>query len=110
MRPKRKPSVRKTDPNKIASRRGKAAAAKVASIGVVKGHGVKVRVAKRRAALRKAGLRPIQIWVPDTRVPNFAAECSRQSRLIARAAADASSDEARMLRELDAFADALIAG
>ncbi|MBU4085638.1 MAG: antitoxin MazE family protein, partial [Proteobacteria bacterium] len=25
------------------------------------------RVQKRRAALRKAGLRPIQLWVPDTR-------------------------------------------
>ncbi|WP_449424117.1 antitoxin MazE family protein [Rhodanobacter lindaniclasticus] len=35
--------------------------------------------------MRKAGLRPVQIWVPDTRRPNFAAECRRQSRLAAQA-------------------------
>ena len=40
------------------------------------------RVQKHRDALRKAGLRPVQIWVPDTRRPDFAAECRRQSRLI----------------------------
>lgn len=39
------------------------------------------RVQKRRSALRLAGLRPVQIWVPDTRRPNFAAECKRQSKL-----------------------------
>ncbi len=43
------------------------------------------RVRKRRAALRKAGLRPVQIWVPDTRRPGFAEECRRQSRLVAEA-------------------------
>ncbi|WP_084190064.1 antitoxin MazE family protein [Ferrovum myxofaciens] len=31
-----------------------------------------------------AGLRPIQIWVPDTRRPDFAEECRRQSRLVAQ--------------------------
>ncbi|MSP50585.1 MAG: DUF3018 family protein [Alphaproteobacteria bacterium] len=41
----------------------------------------KVRV--HRAKLRAQGLRPIQIWVPDTRSPEFAAEAHRQSRLIA---------------------------
>lgn len=40
------------------------------------------RVRKRRAALRAAGLRPVQIWVPDSRVAGFADECRRQSRLI----------------------------
>lgn len=29
--------------------------------------------------LRAKGLRPIQIWVPDTRRPGFAEECERQS-------------------------------
>jgi hypothetical protein len=29
------------------------------------------------------GLRPLQIWVPDTRRKGFAQECRRQSRLIA---------------------------
>jgi hypothetical protein len=42
------------------------------------------RVGKHREALRKAGLRPIQIWVPDTRNPKFAAEARRQSRLLAK--------------------------
>jgi len=30
-------------------------------------------------------LRPVQIWVPDTRRPNFADECRRQSLLAAEA-------------------------
>jgi len=41
------------------------------------------RVAKRRQALRAKGLRPIQIWIPDTRAPGFAEECRRQSLLVA---------------------------
>jgi len=41
------------------------------------------RVQKRRKALRMAGLRPVQIWVPDTRRPGFKEECMRQSKLIA---------------------------
>lgn len=44
---------------------------------------VNQRVQKHREALRMAGLRPVQIWVPDTRRPGFAEECRRQSRLIA---------------------------
>ena len=39
------------------------------------------RVAKRRAALRAQGLRPIQIWVPDTRAPGFSEECARQAAI-----------------------------
>ena len=46
---------------------------------------VSERVHKRRETLRAAGLRPVQIWVPDTRRPGFAAECHRQSALIAEA-------------------------
>ena len=46
---------------------------------------VNTRVQKHRAALRMAGLRPVQIWVPDTRRPGFDAECRRQSRLVAQA-------------------------
>nr|WP_111298499.1 antitoxin MazE family protein [Paracoccus saliphilus] len=44
---------------------------------------VSQRVQKRRDALRAAGLRPVQIWVPDTRRPGFAEECRRQSALVA---------------------------
>ena len=46
---------------------------------------VSVRVQKWRDALRMAGLRPVQIWVPDTRRPGFAAECQRQSKLVSQA-------------------------
>lgn len=44
---------------------------------------VRKRVAAHRAELRKRGLRPIQIWVPDTRAPGFAEEARRQSLLVA---------------------------
>lgn len=58
---------------------------------------VRERVEKRRAALRAAGLRPVQIWVPDTRRAGFVEECRRQARLVA--AADTGD------RELGAFLD-----
>jgi hypothetical protein len=45
----------------------------------------KQRVQKRRDALRAAGLRPVQIWVPDTRAPGFAEEYRRQGALTAEA-------------------------
>ena len=41
------------------------------------------RVLKHLTSLRSSGLRPIQIWVPDTRAPGFKEECRRQSRLVA---------------------------
>jgi len=46
---------------------------------------VNVRVQRHRNTLRKAGLRPVRMWVPDTRRPDFAQECSRQCRLVAQA-------------------------
>ncbi len=46
---------------------------------------VNTRVQRYRDALRTAGLRPVQIWVPDTRRPDFAEECRRQSRLVTQA-------------------------
>ncbi len=46
---------------------------------------VNQRVQKYRDALRRAGLRPVQIWVPDTRRPGFAEECHRQCLLVAQA-------------------------
>lgn len=66
------------------------------------------RVQKHRDALRMAGLRPVQIWVPDTRRPDFAAECRRQSLLAAQAdSADASlqrfMDEA--LEDMDGWTE-----
>jgi hypothetical protein len=46
------------------------------------------RVRTHRDNLRAAGLRPIQIWVPDTRAPGFAEEYARQSRVIAESAGE----------------------
>lgn len=63
---------------------------------------VSQRVRKRRETLRAAGLRPVQIWVPDTRRPGFAEECHRQSRT----AAEADRAESDLLPFMDtALAD-----
>lgn len=64
---------------------------------------VSIRVQKRRDALRTSGLRPVQIWVPDTRRPGFDEECRRQSLVIA--AADAKDTD--LLDFLDAALDDL---
>ena len=53
---------------------------------------VNIRVQTHRDALRQAGLRPVQIWVPDTRPADFAKECERQVNLVA--AADQFDSEA----------------
>lgn len=41
-----------------------------------------------RTRLRSQGLRPVQIWVPDTKAPGFEAECRRQAQRINRAAGE----------------------
>jgi hypothetical protein len=41
------------------------------------------RVREHRERLRAQGLRPVQIWVPDVRAPEFAAEAHLQSAAIA---------------------------
>ena len=41
------------------------------------------RAKTHREKLRSRGLRPIQIWVPDTRTAAFAQEARRQSRAVA---------------------------
>lgn len=46
----------------------------------------RAKVAAYRARLRGQGLRPVQVWVPDTRSPAFAAEAHRQSLAVARSA------------------------
>jgi hypothetical protein len=47
------------------------------------------KVREHRQRLRAQGLRPIQIWVPDVRTPEFRAEAHRQSLLIANSPQDA---------------------
>ena len=64
------------------------------------GASISVRVQKHRDALRAAGLRPVQIWVPDTRQKDFAAECRRQSLLVHE-----DPHEAEILDWLGAAAD-----
>jgi hypothetical protein len=53
--------------------------------------GPRNRMRARRARLREAGLRPVQIWVPDVRMPRIAEEAARQSRLAARHASEAAA-------------------
>lgn len=52
-----------------------------------------LRVRRHRENLRQAGLRPVQIWVPDTRRPGFAEECRRQSLLVRDDPAEAETLE-----------------
>lgn len=59
------------------------------------------RVKKHREALRAAGLRPVQIWVPDTRQPGFAAECRRQSRAVAAGRAAEADTQAWLAQAAD---------
>jgi hypothetical protein len=56
------------------------------------------KVRAYRARMRAKGMRQIQIWVPDTRSPEFAAEAERQSRLVANSPGEA---------EDQAFVDAI---
>ncbi|WP_119327812.1 antitoxin MazE family protein [Cysteiniphilum halobium] len=43
---------------------------------------IQERVKKHREELKAQGLRPLQIWVPDTRKVGFKKECLRQSKLL----------------------------
>ena len=56
------------------------------------------KVRTYRARMRARGLRPIQIWVPDTRTEAFQTEAHRQSLAVARSGAE---------REDQAFIDAV---
>jgi hypothetical protein len=46
------------------------------------------RVARHRDKLRAQGMRLVQIWVPDIRHPDFAAEARRQGALLSATYAD----------------------
>lgn len=45
---------------------------------------VRQRVSEHRRRLRARGYRPVQIWVPDVRTSEFAAEARRQAELVAK--------------------------
>lgn len=51
------------------------------------------KVRAHRERLRAEGLRPIQIWVPDSRTPAFRAAAHRQSLAVAQSAS-AADDQA----------------
>jgi hypothetical protein len=40
-------------------------------------------MANYRKRMRAAGLRPVQIWVPDSRAPDFAEKCRHQALAVA---------------------------
>ncbi len=74
----------------------------------MKASDVNTRVQKHRNNLRMAGLRPVQIWVPDTRRPNFYEECRRQSQLAAQSdLGDNELDQLmnKALTDLDGWTD-----
>ncbi len=51
------------------------------------------RVRRYRRRMKAQGMRPVQLWVTDTRTPAFAAEAHRQSAAVA-ASAHAADDQA----------------
>jgi len=53
----------------------------------------RAKVKSHRERLRASGLRPVQLWVPDTRAPGFAKEARRQC-LLANASDHAKDDRA----------------
>jgi len=53
----------------------------------------RLRVAAHRQRLRRQGLRPVQIWIPDTRSEAFAAAAHQQS-IAASGSAHANQDQA----------------
>ena len=57
-------------------------------------------VRRYRERMRAQGFRQVQIWVPDTRSEAFAAECRRQSLLVANdPAEDALMDDLEPLQD-----------
>ena len=63
-----------------------------------KRRGSRDRVRTYRERMRARGLRPIQIWVPDTRTASFRDEAHRQSLAVARS---------RLARKDQDFIDAI---
>jgi hypothetical protein len=85
-----KTAVRKTKPKAaVAANRSRAKPAKSSR--------EKVRAYRER--MRAKGLRLVQMWLPDTRTPEFAAEAHRQSLLANRSPS---------AREDQAWADAMV--
>lgn len=65
-------------------------------------------MSEHRQRLRERGLRPVQIWVPDVRAPEFVAEAHRQAAAIAASEGDADDQSFvdAISSELDVNAEA----
>ena len=66
------------------SARSEACCSQVVTCNIA-GISVKDRVGEYRRRMRARGYRPVQIWVPDVRTQQFAAEARRQALLVAEA-------------------------
>jgi hypothetical protein len=56
-------------------------------------HDASGKVTRHRQRLRAAGLRPVQVWVPDTRDPAFAEQIRRQCAALRSDPAEADALE-----------------
>lgn len=61
---------------------------------------VRERVSEYRRRMRARGYRPVQIWVPDVRTDQFAAEARRQATLVAQA--DHAGDDQEFVEAISA--------
>jgi len=59
-----------------------------------------IRVRKHRESLRAAGLRPVQLWLPDSRSKKFRKRCELECRTLA-----ADPNEAEVLDWIERVAD-----
>lgn len=65
----------------------------------------KLKVRAHRERQRALGLRPIQIWVPDVRAPNFRAAAKKQSLAVAQSDQEADDQVFIDLISENPFAD-----
>jgi hypothetical protein len=61
------------------------------------------RTTRYRQTLREKGLRPVQLWLPDTRAPEFAARARQQCARIN--AADRAEGMMSLLERVSVFDD-----
>lgn len=61
---------------------------------------VRDRVSEHRRRMRARGYRPVQVWLPDVRTAQFAAEADRQARMVAQG--DRVSDDQDFIEAVSA--------
>jgi Antitoxin MazE-like len=70
----------------------------------IKKKATREKVRAYRERLRRQGLRPVQIWVPDVRSPDFKMEAHRQSAAVARSRS--AADDQDFIDAVSALGDA----